>query len=286
MVGYQPLHQKEKKKKKKKWIVAAAVLLLLALFWYFENFTLSVTHTRLSSEKISEPFTFVLLSDLHGYCFGRDNSRLLAAIEEADPDFVAVVGDMYTSGDSGGRQTAIDLLSRIRRPVYFVPGEHDHADAFLAELRAAGVELLDFESASLPLGGNEAHPVTLYGSSSIWFSPGFDLHNAFDPPDPDGFSILLAHIPQVNAYENFGVDLILSGDTHGGMIQLPLIGPVHYNGVWFPRLTQPDIPVYDRGLFTLENGQHLYVTAGLGNYPLPMRLFNRPEVAVITVLPA
>lgn len=86
------------------------------------------------------------------------------------------------------------------------------------------------------------------------------------------------------AYENWGADLILSGDTHGGMVRLPFLGPLQYNGIWFPKLTSSQ-PVYDKGLYEMD-GHALYVSSGLGNYPFPIRLFNRPQVSVLTLVPS
>ena len=97
-------------------------------------------------------------------------------------------------------------------------------------------------------------------------------------------SILLAHIPNYAAYKNWGADLIVCGDTHGGMVRLPFLGPLQYNGIWFPRLTSSQ-PVYDKGFYEMD-GHALYVSSGLGNYPFPVRLFNRPEVSVLTLVPS
>ena len=85
-------------------------------------------------------------------------------------------------------------------------------------------------------------------------------------------------------YEHFGADLTLCGDTHGEVVRLPLIGPLYVNGWIFPKITSPDNPLYDKGLFPYENG-NMYITSGIGNYPFPARFCNRPEIVSITILP-
>ncbi len=89
-------------------------------------------------------------------------------------------------------------------------------------------------------------------------------------------SILLAHRPHYfNQYVDWGADLIFSGDTHGGMIRLPFIGGlIASDGGFFPE--------YDGGVY--RDGQStMIVSRGLGNYPINLRVFNRPELGVITL---
>ena len=123
--------------------------------------------------------------------------------------------------------------------------------------------------------------ITVYGIDNVYFSPTFDLHNEFDKPDSKRLNILLAHIPETEHFEDFEADIIFSGDTHGGMIRLPLIGPLYYNGYILPKLTSSE-KITDKGLYSLENKQ-IFVTSGIGNYPVPLRFLNRPEVCMITL---
>ncbi|MCD7872758.1 MAG: hypothetical protein LUG21_05595 [Clostridiales bacterium] len=77
-----------------------------------------------------------------------------------------------------------------------------------------------------------------------------------------------------NNYSRYNFDLQLSGHAHGGQFILPLIGPVFSPG-------QGLRPQYAKGAF----GEHpkLIVSRGLGNSEFPLRLFNHPEINVITV---
>ena len=264
------------------WMGALLAFLLLLALWWQQTCTLVTTEVAIESGKVSAPLTLVQLSDLHGATFGGGNRALLSRVERQEPDAVLVTGDMYTRDDERGRATALALLGELagQYPVYFVPGEHDGEEGFLSALRQQGVTVLDYETAELTVG---EETILLYGIDNQSYTGTFDLHNAFPSPPEDRFSILLAHIPNARAFFAFGADLTLCGDTHGGQVRLPLLGPAQVDGRWFPRLQGG--PIYDKGPYT-KGETNLFISSGRGNYPLPLRLFNRPEVVRITVRPA
>lgn len=90
----------------------------------------------------------------------------------------------------------------------------------------------------------------------------------------DGFCILISHRPEFfNEYVATGVDLVLSGHTHGGQFRIPFVG-----GLVAPH--QGFFPKYDVGMYT-ENNTSMIVSRGIGNSIIPIRFNNRPEVIVI-----
>jgi predicted MPP superfamily phosphohydrolase len=96
---------------------------------------------------------------------------------------------------------------------------------------------------------------------------------------PDGaFRLLLAHSPDmVRPAEDLGIDLVLAGHTHGGQIRLPGIGAL---------FSQTNLGRhYASGMFSFGHTK-LYVNRGIGNALVPFRLFCRPELTVIHLLPA
>lgn len=252
-------------------------------FWYFQNYTFAVSRTQVASSKVTSPITIVQLSDLHGASYGKDNAKLIQAVEKQQPDIICVTGDMYTNGDTQGMDTAILLMKALcpLAPVYFVPGEHDQDEVYLKQLEGAGVRVMSYKQESLTVGENR---VTLYGIDNVYYTDTFNLFYEFDEPSPDSFNILLAHIPNFEAFNWFGPDLSLCGDTHGGLVQIPFLGPLYFDGEWLPELTNGKAYVTDKGLFDTYTG-HVYVSGGLGNYPYALRMFNRPELSVITVVP-
>lgn len=266
------------KRLKKRWIFLA-VLLLLVLFWLGNLRILVTTRVELTSDKIADPVTIVHLTDLHGAVFGRDNARLIDRVAGEEPDLIAVTGDMYTYGDAEGQARALALLAALTEvaPVYYVNGEHDNSAAFRADLTAAGVHVLDYETADVTIGETR---LTLYGINNVYYSPTFDLSNAFTL-DESRYNILLAHSANVPAFRRFGLDLALCGDTHGGQVRLPFVGAVYNSGVWFPERSGSGAQ-YTKGLYPFGSFS-LFLSSGLGTYPVPVRLFDLPEIAVITL---
>ncbi|MFR8517359.1 MAG: metallophosphoesterase, partial [Emergencia timonensis] len=142
--------------------------LILVAIWYAGTFTLKTTEVTVESSKLKDDLTIVQLTDLHGSSFGQGNSRLIERVKDAKPDFIVITGDMYSSGDEKGKQTAINLMTDLAKfcPVYFVNGEHDNNETFDKQLTAAGVEVLDYESKDITVGRTT---VRLYGISNVYY---------------------------------------------------------------------------------------------------------------------
>ena len=283
--------QPENKKKPSKAVFrfrrVCAVLLVLLLIWWFNNYTLRTTKVKVRSPKVTGSFRIAVISDLHATEYGISNKTILKRIKKASPDIVALIGDMYTTGSSRRlKQIPIDLAGDIIEagyPVYFVPGEHDNDPRYMNNLSKAGVHVMDYKSEDLDLNGTN---VTIYGIDNVYYSDTFDLSNEFTL-DRSRYNILLAHIPNVEKFAQFGADLTICGDTHGYMTQLPFgLGPVYDTDTaeWFPQLRKGSSKVYDKGLFSYKDGK-LFITSGIGASPFPIRFNNRPEVAVIDVVP-
>lgn len=265
-------------RKRKRLLLAAAVLAAVFLFWYGNIEWIRVNPYAVSTDKTEGDIRIALISDLHGKNFGIRNRRLLDAVRRTKPDLVAVTGDLYTKGDRDGEETAYSLLAALAAefPVYYVSGEHEHgATAFFERLQKAGVHVLHERSETAEINGNR---IVLCGITNCYYPADFDLTEKFTV-DPSAYNILLAHIPNRRGFEQAGFDLVLCGDTHGGQVRLPFLGAVTDGATLFPELS--GIPI--KGLYPFEDGGAMVVTGGLGNYPVPVRLLNPPEVAVITV---
>ncbi len=274
--------KKQKKNKKGKSIGYILVFaLLLCSFWGFENYTFKVDKVEIVSSKIQDEIKIVHISDLHGAKYGKENEFLIKSIEKQKPDFIVATGDMYSSTKAEKQMpVAVDFLAKLANkfPVYFVVGEHDRADNFIDDLKKSKVRVLENENVEI---GN----ITIYGTNRVYFPEEYNVSDDFEQLNQDRYNILLAHIPEYKYYADFGFDLVLSGDTHGGIADIPFVGIANYNGEWFPERgdnwNENTTPV--KGLYNLNNNGKMYVSGGLGNYPVPARLFNRPEYGVITL---
>ncbi len=263
--------------KKKKIIIPLLVLSLLVPTWYINNFSIKLTEQTIYSEKVDSDIKIAVISDLHG----DDNSKTASLIAEQNPDLIFVLGDMYTQYRYEQIDTAIRLIEALSKvaETYVITGEHDTDQSYTDKLNLLeNVHLMNYKKDDLSINGTE---ISIYGIDNVYFSSTFDLHNEFEEPDQDRLNILLSHIPETEDFADFGVDIVFSGDTHGGMIRLPFVGPLYYNGYVLPKLTYPE-RMTDKGLFSFDNKQ-IFVTSGIGNYPVPLRFLNRPEVCMITL---
>lgn len=267
--------------------VKRCIILLLALavvlfsVWFYNNFTLKITDETVTSEKVEGEIKIAVMSDLHSFRFGKDNLKLIEKTKKLSPDLIFFVGDIYSRGQTNRIGQAVSLLESLgeNADVYVVTGDHDTDELYKNELKKAeNVTLLDYTKKDITVKGNE---LSLYGIDNVYFSSTFDLGNEFDTPSENRLNILLSHIPSIEHYGDFGFDFIFCGDTHGGMVRLPFLNGLYFNGYLLPELTYNGV-VTDKGLFEFENTS-LFVTSGLGNYPLPLRFNNRPEICLITI---
>jgi len=91
--------------------------------------------------------------------------------------------------------------------------------------------------------------------------------------------IMLAHRNDtISMWSQLGTDLVLAGHCHGGVIRLPLVG-----GVFGTK--RELFPAYDAGLYE-KNDTQLFVSRGLGYTNVRLRLFNRPQIAILTLHPS
>ena len=258
--------------------------------------TISLDSYSVPLKNLAYPVRVILLSDLHGKSFGRENSRLIAKIQEQSPDAIFLDGDMIDrSADSADVQELLRLIERLHEiaPVYFAPGNHEleymQTDAsLLTQVAEAGAVVVndsyvDVTIAGQPLriGGTMGHAF-YFGRSEEEFSssPEYQFLKAFE--DIDVSKICLAHMPDTfifnGAYNLWNVDLVLSGHTHGGLIRLPFIG-----GLYAPM--QGWFPEYDQGYFRLGEHMQMVISAGLAGHGVIPRINNPPEIVVIDLVP-
>ena len=267
------------------------VLLLLAvlaaLFLYWDNTALQTTFFDVSFTDLPEGFDgcrVLVLGDLHATSFGTENHRLLTAAAQAEPDCIFLVGDLldaYRDVPADYAARTAEGLSAIA-PTYYVTGNHEWAIGHVPELKetltAHGVTVLSNAFTLLERNGDT---IVL---------AGIDDPNGYadqKPPETvaaevyaacgDPFWVLLAHRNNLfpSQYSRLGANLVISGHGHGGIIRLPFTdGLLSVDRTLFPS--------YTAGLYE-ENGSCLFVTRGLGNSGFTLRLFNRPEIAVLTL---
>ena len=277
--------------KRKKFIflvVAAAVFVALVIWIAWGNTALELNTYTISSSKLPQSFDgyrIAHVSDLHNTEMGKDNEKLLAMLRDADPDMIAITGDLIDS-----RDTDIEIALQFVReavkiaPCYYVTGNHEARVNEYGELKAgmeaAGVTVLEDARAEISL---EDETITLIGVNDPSYQTDYlfgdsetvmntkleELHT-----EHNGFTILLSHRPELfDTYVDQDIDLVLSGHAHGGQFRLPFAG-----GLVAPN--QGLFPEYDAGIYT-EGNTNMLVSRGIGNSIFPFRINNRPEVILI-----
>ena len=279
----------EKSKKGTSFKRFLCFLVIIGLIWWFNNYTLKTTDTVYSSSKVKTPFRIAIVSDLHAHRLSISSKTILRHLEYADPDAVFILGDMYSRNSPQNEiDIAVNVISDIVSdgyPTYFVSGEHDTSPGYFEAVADTGAVVMNYKQQYLDIKGNR---IQLIGIDNVYYSPTFDLHNEFTV-DESCFSILLAHIPNFEKFAEFGADLTLCADSHGGFVQLPFgLGPVidpESTDILFPEIVGDSSAVYDKGWF-LYNGGAMYITSGIGDSPAPVRFNNRPEVVAMDIIPA
>jgi uncharacterized protein len=206
---------------------------------------------------------------------GRRFERLVELVNEQRPDVVAIVGDLVDGDVSELREEAAPLADLVsEQGVYFVTGNHEYfvdTNAWLRHLPTLGVDVLRNERVAIGRGGATFDLAGIddrTAASSGLPGHGANLDAALDGRDDGVPVVLLAHQPVlVEQAAAAGVDLQLSGHTHGGQLW-----PFDY----VIRLDQPSVEGLSR-----HGDTQLYVTSGAGYWGPPMRVGARPEVTVV-----
>ena len=279
-----------KGKARKKWIwgTSAAVAVALAAWIAWGNTALELNVYTVSSGRLPEAFDgyrIAMVSDLHSARFGKDNQKLLEMLRQAEPDLIALTGDLVDR-----RRLEIPVaLAFVREavkiaPCYYVMGNHEgklpgetrtELELALAEM---GVTLLhdrtvtvEKEDQSICVAGID-DPVYARKYGGIGKTMDSKLLRGMAPQG--AYTVLLAHRPiYFDAYVEAEMDLVLSGHMHGGQFRVPFLGGLYGPSYGF-------FPEYDAGMYARENTVML-VSRGLGNSLFPFRVNNRPEVVIV-----
>jgi predicted MPP superfamily phosphohydrolase len=217
------------------------------------------------------------LSDLHiGTLTPRSwGLSWAAAANRAAPDIAVVTGDMVTSGVDYHEDVS-DVVGALRAPqgVFVSMGNHDYfgeGEPLITLLRRRGVGVLRNEGTVVERGGAR---LWLAGIDDTWTGRD-DLPRALEQRPAGAATVLLAHDPtRFDAAADAGVEVVLSGHTHGGQVAVPFA----YRALSLASIAHKyNVGLYRRGRATL------YVHPGLGTTGPPIRLGIAPEVTLLVL---
>ncbi|HEY3451559.1 MAG TPA: metallophosphoesterase [Myxococcales bacterium] len=228
-----------------------------------------------------EGYRIVQISDLHiGDTMGREwTQRLVEQVNALSPDAVAITGDV-ADGSAAKVRNDIEPLGGLKATdgVFFCTGNHEYFNGlggWLGEMRRLGFQVLLNEHRVVHRG--QARLVI--AGATDYDGGGFAPEHASRPDlavegaPPGAPRILLAHQPRT-AYQagGLGIDLQLSGHTHGGQF---------FPWKYFVRLQQPVLA----GMADI-GGVRVYTHRGTGFWGPPLRLMAPPEIAELRLVRA
>lgn len=271
-------------------ILVTVFIICIICFCVWQNNSIVITKSDYSNVKIPSDFndcTIVHISDLHNKKFGENQIKLLNKVQSVSPDIIVITGDLIDR-----RKYDLDIAMTFIKgavdiaPVYYVSGNHEAWSgkfSFIKEsLIDSGVNILDNTEFELSKGSSS---INILGVRD----PGFLTSDYLDGTNTnemaeklnqwsidENFKILLSHRPELfDLYCDNGMDLIFTGHAHGGQFRIPLVGG----------LIAPDqglFPQFTSGSYN-KNSSTMFVSRGLGNSIIPIRIFNRPEIIVVTL---
>lgn len=211
-----------------------------------------------------------------------------------------MAGDMLSRNadekDISEFTTLVSMLKELA-PVYYSLGNHESAfpeeklERVKSAVTAAGGVLVYNDYIDVNLGVNRLRLVGLSGDKEMWLDFCSDVPKAPEQNELYEFlgalrhcdlpTVWLAHKPDMmiffDPHKDYRMDLVLSGHVHGGLWRIPGVG-----GVFSP--SEGLFPHYDKGEYSFGSTR-LILSGGLAGYGLIPRIFNLPEICVITLSP-
>ena len=261
-------------------ILFAAAILVGGYARFIEPNLLRVSRQKVSTAGKTEPLTAVFFTDTH---FGsqyspRNLAKIAEKINAQNPDLVFFGGDFFDAYWQDADLLDLDMiaeeLSKIQAPLgkYAVWGNHDRGGGafrvYESVLAKGGFTVLSNQWVPVP-----DNDLTIAGvDDALLGSPSLNLEGA----PPEAFTILLSHEPDLIAELPMeGIDLVLSGHSHGGQVTLPFLTE---------KILPPGSQRFYKGWYAWGQAD-LFVSSGIGTTKLPVRLGNVPEIYVLELTP-
>jgi uncharacterized protein len=229
-------------------------------------------------------FRLALVSDLHAGTphVGVDRVERIAQLVDAEgPDLVALLGDYVDDhaafAEAVNPSDVARALARIRAPLgrFGVLGNHDWrsgGEIIRGALRQAGIVVLENEARRLR---SARVPLWVAGLADPTERVP-DVASALADVPEEAALIVLSHDPDLFPSVPARAALTVSGHTHGGQVDIPVVRRRVIPSIFGDRYAAGHVE---------EQGRHLYVTRGVGTSGWPIRFRSRPEVVLLTLRP-
>ena len=264
--------------------IVGTVLVIYA-FW-IEPLRLTLTHQKLVSSKLHGSLRVLHLGDLHLERITRRELKLNQLIKQLHPDLILFSGDILNLSyleDPTAIKQAREIISEWKAPLgtFFVSGSEavDLHHVFPDLVSDPVITWLDNKTATVQTGTDRLNIIGV----TCTHKPFLDapVVEKLAEPHQDQFNILLYHSPDLapNA-ARMGIDLQLSGHTHGGQVRLPVFGALFTASLYGRK--------FSSGRYQIKN-LTLYITRGIGmeGQAAPrVRFLCPPEIILWEIGPA
>lgn len=273
------------KNKKIRW-TAITILFITLILWTCDMRLKTVTYT-VKSDKVERKIRIALITDLHSCRYGKNQEKLIKAVEKENPDIVLLGGDIFDDKmPYHNSEITVKQLAE-KYPCYYVAGNHEYWSYDIGTIfdiiKKYGIKILSGECDTIEIQGQKINICGVDDPDVVHYSvDGIEIEKqlqyAEEALEEGYFSVLLSHRPELaETYQEYKFDLVLSGHAHGGQWILPGV----LNGLYAPH--QGVFPKYAGGRYDFEN-QTLIVSRGLAREStLAPRIFNRPELVIVDI---
>lgn len=260
-------------------VASLAVASTLTLRSLYEARFVKVEKVHVAIKNLKESYKIVQLSDLHisGLIDREFVKDMVKRVNALAPDVIVITGDLIDIDILHAKETVGELTNLTSKfGTYFIVGNHDYFQEItkiIEAVKSLGIKVLENENVYIGEEGkgfNLAGVYDLMGYRTKTYMP--DLYKALEGKK-ESPTILLAHQPKFIEEVTDGVDLMLSGHTHGGQL---------YPFKFLVSLQQP----YISGLHQHNENLQIYVNKGTGFWGPPMRLGASSEITEIVITPS
>lgn len=298
------LYSRSKRKKsweynhKKLSLLLSLILLLgttILLYGSFVEPQLLITnYYEVDLDNIEEEIKIAFVADYQLGIYKQTDwtNKTVDRILELEPDIILLGGDNVDNANYNLEElTYLEPLARLAKiiPTYAIQGNHEYGvgggkSIYNSKYRVAnmsqetkkkftslGIKTLENELEVIEINNSKFY---LFGADSFW--AGKLNYKILEKRNLDIPTIAMIHNPAFYIKSYPEIDLVLSGHTHGGQIRLPFVGPLGKVDDILPSK-------YYQGLHELDTGTKLLVTSGIGETGTRARLFNPPEIVMITI---
>ena len=259
-------------------LIFLGLMFLFTVMWQIKGEQIVIEKVNIPLKGISpeiQNFRFVQISDIHFRHFQEKERQLLEQLKQIKPDYLFITGDLvdWSCRDLKSLESFLEELTKtVSKKTFVVLGNHEHKNPRFKQI-------LKIYSSKTQVLRNKNFQL----EKNLWIIGVDDPHLGFDDlkkaaekVPPSAPKILLAHSPEIFRKVNFSNVLVLTGHTHGGQINIPLlvklILPLKYDRQ------------FQRGLF-VQDDKWLYVNRGIGYTFLPIRFRSSPEITLFSFKP-